>query len=41
MNINGLTQQDIKTFKDLLLKANTEQLQILLRTLQEEFLRRT
>jgi len=41
MNTNGLTQQDIKQYKELLTRANNEQLRKLLELLQQEFLKRT
>jgi hypothetical protein len=36
MNKNGLTQQEIKTFQDLLIKANDTQIMYLLFDVQKE-----
>jgi len=41
MNINGLTQTDIKQYRELLTRANNEQLKYLLKLVQREFLKRT
>jgi hypothetical protein len=41
MNNNGLTKDDLKGFSDLLIKANTQQIFLLLKALQEEIYKRT